>query len=451
MPVDSGSYQLTPITAGAGIATGTYPLPYTLLSLGRFAQMVGINPAHFWGATAASLDPQVFPVGSSCGDIWPQHDWQKEDQVSRESLALAIQEAEKQLADYLGYWTAPVWIANEMQPYPRDFYRTSMFQVLDVRGFNKSMSLRYGKIISGGQRAVSLIGTADTTSGSLDYSDDDGDGLAETATITLATSLTDVCEIKVYHASYDGLQEWEVRPVRTKEISAGVLTITLDSWLLIDPALYDEYPTTEGFQGIDISTTANFVTSVDVYHEYTDTSSASAIFNWEKNEPTCSSCTCGGVGCPACSDDTQDGCLKVRDENLSKVVPLPATYEDSEWTMTTYAVCRAPDRVAFWYYAGSQSNDYQREKVCDPLANDLAWITIWLAIPKLERPPCSCARLSNMFDYLRRDLSENFPGGSSFFVPEDMLNNPFGTHQGEVMAWKRLKHTVQKKPHYGMI
>jgi hypothetical protein len=188
-----------------------YPLPYTALSLGRFAQMLGIAPAHFWGATAASLSPAVFPSGSSCGDIWPQHDWQKEDQVSRESLALAIQDAEKQLANYLGYWTAPTWIAHELHPYPRDFYRSSLYQVLDVRGMRKSMTLDYGKIISGGRRAVTLVGTATTVGLSLAYTDTDGDGFFETATITLPTTLTDACSIKVYHASHDGDQEWEIR------------------------------------------------------------------------------------------------------------------------------------------------------------------------------------------------------------------------------------------------
>lgn len=446
-PVDSGSTTLTPISTGVGVLSGSLPLPYTHLSLARFAQMIGINPAHFWGASAASLTPAIFNVGSSCGDVWPQHDWQKEDQVSRESLTFAIQEAEKQLADFLGYWTAPTWIAHEMQAYPRDFYRTSLYQVLDVRGMRKSLTLNYGKVISGGRRAVTLVGTATTAGATLVYSDNDGDGYSEIATITLATTLTDACEIKVYHASHDGEQEWEIRPIKTISIAAGILTITLDSWLLIDPDLYEVFPSDDGFETIDISTTANFVVSVDVYREYNDLSEASAVFHWENDEPTCDGCT----SCTVCDDTTQDGCMQVRDDLLAKVVPIPATYADGSWTGTTFDVCRAPDRVGFWYYAGARSNDYQRGKTCDPLGQDLAWMTIWLAVPKLERQPCSCARLQNMFDYLRTDLAENSQGGSSYFVPDAMINNPFGTHRGEVMAWNRIKNYVQKKPHVAMI
>lgn len=450
-PTDSGSTTITPIVPGVGVASAGYPLPYTLLSIGRFAQMVGITPAHFWGATAASLTPAVFPVGGACGDIWPQHDWQKNDQVSREGLALAIQDAEKQLAQVLGYWSAPIWIADEMQPFPRDFYRESLGCITDIRGMPKNLPLNYGKIISGGRRAVTLVGTATTAGGSLAYTDNDSDGFAETATITLATALTDACEIKVYHTSHDGEQEWEIRPIRTIEISAGILTIVMDSWLFIDPALYEILPSDDGFQAIDISTTNNYVTSVEVYREYTDTSLAASVFHWENASPSCPCSICNGVGCPACSDTTQDGCMQIRNAELGQVVPLPATYSSGSWSLTTYDVCRAPDRVAFWYYAGARSNDYLRDKVCDPLAQDLAWITIWLAVPKLERPPCSCHRLESLFEYLRTDLTENVQGGSSFFTPDSMINNPFGTHRGEVMAWNRIKHWLPKKPHVAMI
>ena len=261
----SGSGTGTPIVPGVGIATGTYPIPYTLLSLGRAARMLGIAGAHFMGATAESLTPAVFPVGSNCGDLWPQHDWQKSDQVSRESFAFAIKDAEEELARVVGYWPAPMWIYDEDHMYPRDFYRTSLYQVGDLRGFPKGFAARYGKIISGGRRGVTLLGTVTTVGASLAYTDDDGDGLAETATITLATTLTDECEIKIYHTGHDGEQEWEIRPCRSKSISGGIFTAIFDSWLLIDPSLYDAYPTEDGFVGIDISTTGNFVTSAEVY------------------------------------------------------------------------------------------------------------------------------------------------------------------------------------------
>ena len=448
----SGSGTITPIAPGVGVATGTYPLPYTLLSLGRAAKLLGIAPAHFMGATAESLSPAVFPTGSTCGDLWPQHDWQKSDQVSRESFAYAIADAEQEIARAVGYWPAPMWLADEAQMYPRDFYRESRYQVVDVRGFMKGLQAKYGKMISGGRRAVSLVGTASTVGGSLAYTDDDGDGLAETATITLATVLTDECEIKVYHTGHNGEQEWEIRPHRTKVISGGNVVITFDSWLLIDPTLYDLYPTDAGFQGIDISTAANFVTAVDVYREYNDASQASAVFHWESSVAASYSCSeCLGTGCPACADTTQDGCMHIRDEMQGTVVPVPAAYSSGSWTMESFSVCRAPDRVHLWYYAGDRANLNLRGSTCEPLSDYWAWIILWLSIARLERPPCSCNRLENWFDFLRTDLIAMPAGGTSHFTTRDIEECPFGTHYGEVKAWKRIKNHIEKRARTALI
>jgi hypothetical protein len=403
--------------------------------------MVGIAPLHFAGATAASLNPAVFPTGSACGDVWPRYDWQKSDQVSHEGLAYAIKDAEETLAREVGYWPAPTWIAGEQAMFPRDFYHESIYQTHDLRGFRKGINARYGRIISGGQRAVTLLDTPRVT-----YSDEDSDGLSETATITVIgiTETTDACECKVYFEGMDGVEEWEVRPARSKTLVAGTLTIVMDSWLLIDPELLAVYPTDDGFQAVDVSTTANFVANVDVYYEYNDRSEASAIFAWENGAPGCLCTDCSGAGCPACSDTEQDGCIQVRDPKAGIVVPVPATYSDGSWSVSAFDICRAPDKVELYYYAGDQSNEYLRGTSCDPLSDQWAWCIIRLAIARLERPPCSCNRLKNMFDYLREDLSVSLPG-RSYFSGDDVRVNPFGTHRGELMAWKHVKHHVGRR------
>ena len=442
---DSGSGTMTPIGGGVPVTAWTaYPIPYTLLSLPRFARMVGIAPLHFAGASAPSLSPQVFPSGSTCGDIWPRYDWQKSDQVSHESLAYAIKDAEESLAREVGYFPAPMWIAGEEKMYPRDFYRTSIYQVRDVRGFDKSITTRYGKIISGGQRAVEFIASATTLSGSLSYIDNDGDGLYETAKIVLPITTYEPCQYKVYFTGTNGQQDWEIRTPRVFDLTAGVLTLEFESWLFIDPGLLYRFPTDDGFEAIDMSNIDALVTSVDVYREYNDISEASAIFKWDNGTPGCTCELCGGVGCPACSDTEQDGCLQVRDPQAGIVAPAPASYSDGAWTVSAYDICRAPDKVELNYYAGDRSNEYLRGISCDPLSDQWAWCIIRLAIARLERPPCSCNRLKNMFDYLREDLSYSTSAGSHF-LGEDVGTNPFGPHRGELMAWKYVKHHVGKR------
>jgi len=220
--------------------------------------------------------------------------------------------------------------------------------------------------------------------------------------------------------------------------------MTFESWWFIDPDLLSDYPTDDGFQAIDMSDTTPLVTSVEVYRVYNDVTEPSAVFSWENNEPGCICINCGGTGCEVCSDTEQDGCMGVRDSEAGIVVPFPATYEDGSWSSASFDVCRAPDKVELYYQAGDRSNEYLRGVSCDPLSDKWAWCIIWLAIARLERPPCSCNRLKNMFEYLREDLSHN-TGGSSHFLGMDAVNNPFGTHRGEIMAWKHVKHHVKRR------
>jgi hypothetical protein len=328
--------------------------------------------------------------------------------------------------------------------FPRDFYRDGIYEILDVRGYRKALNINYGKLIGGGQRGTALLGTPNTAAGTLVYSDIDGDGLFETATVTLTNqTITDVCEAKVYFAGMDGIQEWEIRPPRSKTLSiAGTLTIVFDSWLFINPDLLSAFPTDAGFVAVDLSNTTPLVTSVEVYQEYSSISDPSCIFKWENDSFECT--RCGGSGCIACSATEQDGCIQVRDPEAGIIVPVPATYTSGSWEASSFSVCRAPDRVELYYLAGDRSQEFLRGTSCDPLSDQWAWCIIWIAISRLERPPCSCNRLKDMFDYLREDLSHSEASGS-YFLGTELGANPFGSHRGEWMAWKRVKHTMGRK------
>ena len=439
MSPTSGTGTGTPITSGvAGTAGLEQPLPHTLLSIHRYAKIMGINPIHFSGASAGD----VMPAAASCNDIWRQYSWQANDRVSRWDLADAIFQVEEELATFLGYPLAPTWIENEIQRYPQ-FYRNDMRgNGRDIAGNIKGISTGYGKLIAAGVRGVTLVGTATTAGGSLVYSDNDGDGFAELASIVLPTTVTDARVIKLFYPDHDGDLEWEVRPLRSITIAGGVATILLDSWLLIDPVLYEEFPTVDEMQirAIDITTTANYLTSVDVYHEYVDTTEASAEFIWEPPP----SCTCGGVGCAACDLSTQDGCAHVRDFNAGIIVPVPATYNEDEatWATADWGLCREPDAVRVSYYAGNVDRLFLSGRSLDPLSDYWAHTIAWMATARLERPFCSCANLAALQEDLRQNLaSTRLPSGAGQYVTRDVLSSPFGTLKGEVRAWQRcLRH-----------
>lgn len=420
---------------------------FTLLSLDHWAKILGVNPAHFNSAAGTS----VMPLSSSCNDLWMQYSWQASDQVSREDLARAIYDAERDIANTLGYWPAPRWLSKEMHRYPQ-YYRPDMRgNGYNVQGQFKSLIPKYGKFIRAGRRAVSLVDDAVTVT----YSDPDGDGFNELATVTAATSLTDACEIKVYFTSKAGAQEWEIRPAKTKTVSGGSFTATFDSWQLINPDLWEALTTeVEGNRAISL-TASVYVSTVDVYREYTDFTEPSAEFSWEP-EPSrglvfpCSSC--GGSGCLACENTTQDGCLHVRDVERGIVVPTPATYDEDEasWQGASWTECREPDTVKIWYYAGELSERYLRGETHEPLSDYLAHTIAMLATGRLERDICACNNAHVLARDWRKDLAFS-DETDSYQISEDDLDNPFGTKKGEVMAWKRVSRLSTQVRSYALV
>jgi hypothetical protein len=436
----------TPVSGGGavpGVSALAQQTPYTLLSLDRYAKIMGINPVHFYGANIPT-DPVVLPVHSTCSSLWTKYSWQDADKVSRSDIADEILLAESEIARMLGYYPAPVWIENDTKPYPRPFFRDHYGVGLDVRGDIKSVDCSFGRVIAAGRRAVSLIDTVATGGGGLVYSDEDGDGFYETATISIETTLTDINEIKVYFTGYDGQINWEIREPRRKYISSGYAYFTFDSWKFIEPYLFEQFQTDEGFTAIDISDTSNFVSQADVYREYTDYTQTSAQFKWENEGVFCANCS--GEGCEACGNVSQNGCLRVRDGHNGILVPVPASYDedDDEWTKQAWSASREPDKVTMWYCAGEQSKEYLNGTSVSPLSEFWAKTIAMLATARLDRPLCECGNVNAVVEKLQVDTSRNTVEGT-FFNPPSIIDNPFGPRVGEMLAWRRMKYLSQRK------
>lgn len=430
----------TPISGGGGTGLSlATPFPRTILPLATYAKILGLNPMHFAGAVDATHG--VMPV-DGCDDIWFKYEWQDHDKVSLWEIAEEIKTAEQDIANFVGYWPARYWIENELIQYEHPFARDARGNGRNIRGQAKSSILRYGNLINPGKRALTLQGTATVVGGSLTYTDEDSDGYNETATIQMSTTVTDPKEIKIFFSGTEGQLEWEIRPVRSKSISGGVVTIVLDSWLLINPDLYELFPTTAGSVAIDISTVANFVTSVDVYREYIDNTEASVEFYWENGYLAGSTFTCpscGTIGCTVCGYGAQDGCMIARSHHNSEVVAYPATYdsENATWQAAQWAACVEPDFMKVSYLSGDQSQEYLQNRTSDPLTLSWAQVITWIATARLPRPLCTCGVIQEKAQYLARDMA-NFTSGDTFFLTPDAMGSPFGTRRGEVMAWRRL-------------
>jgi hypothetical protein len=413
---------------------------------------MGVNPVHFNGGEGNAI--KIFPLQQNCNDFWPQYAWQQNDRLSREELADAIYSAEQDLARAVGYYAAPTWIAQETHTFPRH-HRRDVWQSggLNVRGARKSLKLQFGKFIQAGQRAVSIV----QAGAAVVYSDPDGDGFNELATITAATTLTDECEIKLYFAGHSGEPEWEIRPVLTKSISGGNVTTTVNSWLLFDPDLWEAYPgdVTTSFAAIAINVAADFVTTVDVYREYTDFSQASAVFYWEPDAINISGfCSvCSGTGCAACSLTTQDGCIHMRgDPDDGIAVPVPGSYDadNAQWAAAAFSVCRDPDSAKVYYCAGNLGDRWRMGATCEALSEFWAQTIAMLATARLPKPPCSCNHVRARYEELRRDLAMIGRESSTILDP-NLLSNPFGTRAGEISAWRRVSGLITRRLKGGAI
>lgn len=402
----------------------------TLLSLDRWAKMLSLSPVHFNGAAGSD----IWLDYGSCEDVWPQYAWQIDKEIaSREEVAMAIGNAERDIANVLGYWPAPVWSVDEMHAYPHG-----------TRGV-KTIEAEWGKIISPGKRAVSTIEAGATVA----YSDPDGDGWAELATITVATDVTDKREIKVFTAGLGGVAEWEIRPLRNVVLSGGNAVITVDAWLLLDPDLWEKHPSTDGFAAINITVAANFVDTVDVSRVYNDTTQAGSKFysSQYRMDYAYGSCpNCNGSGCQVCGATVQEGCFTVINSRMSAVRPFPASYSDGAWSIAQFTNCVAPAEVALNYYAGDMSQPYRNSQSLDPLSDYWAETIMWLSVARLPKGVCGCGRVKERIDELQRDMSmfRETQGGAIWtrFEKMSVFSNLFGTRVGEVKAWERVANLV---------
>lgn len=405
----------------------------TLLSLDGFAKYVGVNPVHFAGAKADGMwDPQ-----GACQLIWPQHPWQGSRIISREEVAQVLHTAEVEVARVLGFAPAPRFEEAEEHPWPRDWDRSAIRSpVYDARYRAVTMDTTFGKIIAAGRRKMTLIESGvDVT-----YTDEDGDGWKETATVVVNTTVTEPSQIKLHFFGMGDEKTWEIRPLRTISINGGVATIKASTWLFINPDLWEVYPSSQNAEPINITNVnaPNVVEHVDVYQESVDSTASSAAIMGSSHSIT-----------PGAGSEKAGG-FSVRSAANGQVVPFIGSYdeESGNWIQGCEEWI-GPDYAKLWYYAGAVNPSYLRGKVGEPMPYDLGETIAMLTAARLSKPICNCSVLSEFTKKMQMDLSRATRATEFTFVTPDQINNPFGSRYGEVMAWNRLVRMPQPEARLG--
>lgn len=392
----------------------------TWLSLDRWAEILGFNPLNF-----NQLDYNVLKPATTCGHMFFQYSWQNADRLGREDIAFAIRDAERMIANRVGYNLIPDWTTQErkrtVRPGFPGLYNTTG---LNTRGQQKSITANKGHLISGGVQVKTGIETV-----AIVYSDEDGDGYDETATVTVATSVTDSDELRIYYPSKEGSDKWEIRPIEIDlDTVVAQAVITFKAWqVVIDAPQQDTAP-----EALDPTDATNYLTEVDVYRVYNDPQTQ-VQFLWESDSGLCS---CNTANCTACQFGTQLGCLHIRDPRLGMFAYAPATWNAATSTFTNqdWAVCREPDQVRLYYYSGNEDLELARPR------NDMEpfweYAVAYLAAALLDRPVCGCSNVESLIERWQRDRTETTAQGSTFVHPAETLNT-FGTTEGAKYAWQR--------------
>jgi len=394
----------------------------TLLPLDRWAAIVGLEPRHFNQVTVANLAPI-----SHCKSIWTQYAWQASDAIGREEVAQAIAEAEARITEALGYYLIPQWVAGEVALTARawDVIDLGSSSLMTPAGRYVGIQAAFGHLISGGVETRDLIATP--VIGAGQWSDPDGDGYDEICTLIVATTVTDINEIRMFFAGHDGEDEWEIRPLRSVTITGGNVTIVIDRHLLVDPALWEALDPNE----VNGLTDANFVASVDVYRVYNDPSQQAQL-QWERMPNDCS---CGSASCASCAWGTQWACLQSRDPRLGIFNYQPADWDvdNEQFNLAALAVDRRPERVRLYYRSG-----YQSPRVKRPMVEmDSMWeqVIARFSICLLDRPICSCSNVEAFRTLWTEDRAMISETGR-YQVREYDLACPWGTQRGALDAWR---------------
>lgn len=415
-----------------------------LLSFESFRDFFDLNPWHSWQLADASL----YPVNPECDDIVHTYAWQANDSIGRKDIRAAIESAEKRLREYLGYSIAPHYMV-ELLPVER-YYDTRLNRLTYAGADGRWLALKLGegKIRSVGVETRTLIGTV--TGATLVLSDQDGDGLNDTFTATIATTVTDATQIEIMFAAADRMgkaagDDWTIKPV-TITISGGNAVIVGRLWQIVKPAKLELAAT------LDPTTASNFATSLEVYRHFCDpagitTDTAQAKLIWE-TRPFPGWASCFGCGSPTIlTNDTDPAALayaiarvNVRDAEHGIVSIGEAVWDATQsiWGAVSMSNARPPDRIEVRYLAGDAP---------DTSGNvSSKWIELVskFAAAELNKRICACVG-ANRTVY-NQQVDRAFAGDArveKFTLSQNDLNSPFGTREGALIAWRAVRNLRQ--------
>lgn len=422
----------------------TYPLD----SLRKY---FGYNMFHFWQLA----DQSITPIDPNCPTLVHEYAFQSgaDDNVGRSEIRTAIASAEADFATLMRFNPMPKFMTRTINV-PR-YYDQTQRNMSYSGSDDRWLTLRMpeGKIQKVGVEAFSAY---DTDLAPV-YTDEDGDSLIDTFTLTLAglTLPDDLNEIEVYfndRAGDDYGEAWKIVPIKilVTDENAGNITITGRAWCCVPPQDYEGVQT--GAVG-DPSTSAPFTTSMDVVRHYcnptgTTVATAQAMLIWETTPYPFFALPCINCGIPQLSNSTDPAALAyaiarvgIRNSDQGILYFGEALYDSSNgvWYQQNFmSNCRPPDRIEVRYLAGDALDNGGH------VQKQWARVIAPLAAARFGKRICGCAPAAQMIYDQQVDRAFNADSKvDQFNLSQDDLGNPLGTQNGAIAAWKIIKRERQ--------
>lgn len=360
----------------------TLPIP-----LQRWATTMQMNQFNYNQLAGAQA-----PLNVGCAEVYVKPE--------RDFIANALVQAGAYAADQLGYHVRPTY-HRAVIPLSRGYPLELQTLKLPKGGYLQSI----------GQRATSVI----QAGAAVVYSDSDGDGFNDLATITVATTVN-VTQIQAFFTVASGApsaanEQWQIEPLQVR-MSGGNAIITGHMSLFALPSIWalpylpPNYTVKNDKNSND---PASYVTTVDIYRVYPDSTNAVTL----RGDDWLTSCNEGN-----CDTFTQSSCARIADAKLGSVQIRPSS-----------CVCGldyyAYSQVEIYYLAGYPLD------VNMNVDRNLEQAIVWLANILMPQKPCDyCERVLNMWSFHQQEIPDSA-------VPPGMWSQPYGVNKrGAVQAYK---------------
>lgn len=355
-------------------STSTLIEENSAVTLALYQQYIGYPPCAFFGVNNADEVQR-----GRCGILLKSN---------RDQIVTYMSEAQQELEGFLTYPLTRQFFTDEQHSFgPTQLgLRFSPWKV-----YPPTLAFR-GRILAAGVVAIDDIALATPV-----------DQTSDPAVIgPIATTATDVTEIRVYHPGTDV----EMDP-STVTIAGGFVTITIPRCRTVLASLA-ENPVT----GWDYTVLANFEVSADVKVVSVD-ASTNAVIVYPQD--------CG------CSETLQSACMYIDNASIGSFDVKPATYAAATgWTKAAWLLCSnniGPTAIRLNYRAGLTETTTQTRDMI-----------IRLAHAKMPCAPCECDPAAALF---RRDTT------LSKIQTAESMNNPFGLRTNG--AWFAYKQALLLK------